>query len=176
MIYTIYGIHHIDSEDDILYIGSTNNLNNRISLHKNNSKNENCKLYNSSLYKFVRTYDNKWDDFIFKTLETLECVRKKDALDREKVYILQFKTNEKHNKQIPTNFINIGRKEYNAKWNSENKEYFKNYYLNKVKEMIFHCPYCDYMCNISHKARHEKTKKHINNKNIRNIDIILEKI
>lgn len=177
MIYTIYGIHHIDKEDDILYIGSTNNLDKRIYMHKFFSKNQNNKYYNCDLYNHVRTHNKLWDEFNFKILEILECDRKKEALDCEKKYILQLKTNEKYNKQIPTNFINAGsNKSYMKKWNQEHKEYFQNYYQEKTKNNIYICNCCNYRCNVSHKSRHLKTKKHINNEKVFKIDEILERI
>lgn len=49
------------------------------------------------------------------------------------------------------------------KWVNKNSEYFKNYYKNISKINEFECVYCNKKYNITHKSRHEKTKKHKKN-------------
>lgn len=43
--------------------------------------------------------------------------------------------------------------------------YWKDYYQHVTKNKIFYCMACDCEINISHKARHIKTKKHQKNEN-----------
>jgi len=48
-------------------------------------------------------------------------------------------------------------------WISKNQDYFKNYYKNNSKDNIIECEFCNKKYNITHKTRHEKTKKHKKN-------------
>jgi hypothetical protein len=60
----------------------------------------------------------------------------------------------------------INKKESQKKWLSKNKDYYNTYWNEKLKSKYNYCVYCKYDVGASHKSRHEKSKKHLNNLNI----------
>ena len=51
----------------------------------------------------------------------------------------------------------------NCKFKEENPTYWKDYYQNKTKNNKYFCVECSVQVCRSHKARHNKTQKHLNN-------------
>ena len=71
MKYFIYCIKHQSIDDNILYIGSTNNFSQRKHKHKKNTTNKRGKLYWLKLYLFIRE-NGGINNFIFEILENGE--------------------------------------------------------------------------------------------------------
>lgn len=81
MNYYIYKIYE-KSNEDIFYIGSTNNFNKRKFSHKKSCNNKSSKKYKLKLYKYIRECGG-WDMFNMEIYETLENCIKKDCLSKE---------------------------------------------------------------------------------------------
>lgn len=127
-----------DENGNVVYVGSTNNLNKRMYNHKwCISKNSNP---NSKLYEFLR--DNNYtidylytDDYRQKELEMIEKYR--PAFNR--VRVTQAKLDitvsaaddyaEYHRQYLQANKkYNAEHREYCKKWYQEHKDYFKKWY------------------------------------------------
>lgn len=106
VIYTIYNENH----PELIYVGSTTNLNNRIPAHYYK-----CKKYpNRLVYK---TINNNWTDWKFKIYEEYPCNNRKDLEKREGVIIKLIGT---LNERI------AGR---------NNKEYYETYRDKRIQQM-----------------------------------------
>lgn len=62
------------------------------------------------------------------------------------------------------------------KWLLKNEDYYNNYWNDKLKNKKIYCIYCNCETSITHKARHNKSIKHIHNQNIYVFDNILSSI
>lgn len=175
MIYLIYKIHCNITGDD--YYGSTKNLISRMSAHKCDTKTQNSK------YKCCSKEIIKRGDYVVSVIETMEVETQQDAFWRERYYIENYpclnevvpiKTKQEvmerkaqyriDNKEA----INIKKAEYrktNAKQLSvkQMERYFANKEeINKKRrEIKIRCNVCNVDINKHHKARHEKTAKHL---------------
>jgi len=97
-LYTIYKICCNDENITELYVGSSQNLEARISKHKSTCNNSNNKQYNCKVYKFIRE-NGGWDNWNVFEIETLECIKYEAHLkERYWIEILQSTLN----KLIPT--------------------------------------------------------------------------
>jgi len=160
------------------YIGSTINFKNRKSCHKSRCYNENSKLFNLKVYKFIRD-NGGWNNFEIKEMITHNCNNKEELLKLEGEYIKSYKpslnnriagrTKKEYKKEyIENNKDKIKKynKEYNKEYREKNKDKIKEkdkqYRENnkdKIKEKIT-CE-CGSIVNKSVFARHKKSKKHI---------------
>ena len=125
----IYKIYCKDMNIKNIYIGSTIDINNRISLHKHNSKTSLLPLY-----KFIRN-NNGFDNFDVEIL----CVIT-DRLNLKKIERFYC---ELYNNDLLLNIRKsytsekekeIYYKQYTSMYNQQNKEYFKTYYLNNKEK------------------------------------------
>ena len=132
----VYKLHSKDSDIKEFYIGSSKNFKKRKNVHKSDCNNENSKIYNIKLYKFIRA-NGGYNNFDYEILlETIEDNIKKI----EQKYIDELKP--------ALNCIRacgFDKKEYEKQYNKinkikiskQNKEYRKLYYENnkqKIKE------------------------------------------
>jgi len=153
----IYKIFCKNEEIKDCYIGSTTNLKRRILDHKSHCNNEKSKKYNNYKYIFIRE-NGGWDNWDYSII--CKCT-KEDRYKIERWYI----ENEKFsnlNKSIPTRT----NKEYYQKNKEKYKEIFKQYReknkdkISKKKKIKITCE-CGSIIIKHHKARHEKSKKHL---------------
>ena len=79
--FIIYKIYQ-EGREDMVYIGSTTNFNQRKFSHKKNSTNKRSKKYNIKLYKYIRSMGG-WDTFKMEIIETNNFSCKGDGLKRE---------------------------------------------------------------------------------------------
>ena len=159
MVY-IYKIYCKDKDIKDCYIGSTNNIKNRILNHKSICNNENSKNYNN--YKYIYIREN--GGFANWTYEIMCECPKEDRYKTERYYVENTK-NTNLNKQIP----NRGSKEYDKEYRELNrdkiKEQKKEYYesnkdkIKDIKNKKYNCE-CGGLYTYGDKARHLKTKKH----------------
>mmetsp|Transcript_24261 Transcript_24261/g.24874 ORF Transcript_24261/g.24874 Transcript_24261/m.24874 type:complete len:158 (+) Transcript_24261:133-606(+) len=140
----------VDNTNGNVYIGSTcePTLARRLAGHVGNYK-----KYLNGKYHYVTSFNilenNNYDMVL---IEKYPCESKEELHKRERYYIESI---ECINKYIPNNMTN-GKQEYQKEYKKNNKDQL---YL-KAKQ-----PYtcsCDHIIRISDKARHLKTKKHIN--------------
>lgn len=80
-MFYIYKIYEIANED-IFYIGSTNNFKKRKHSHKRCITNKRSKKYKLKLYKYIRECGG-WDKFNMVIMEEIETDIKKECLIRE---------------------------------------------------------------------------------------------
>lgn len=133
-MYKIYKI--VNSENDQVYIGSTKNkLGFRFSRHKEASK----VFPDRKLYKAFSSIG--LDKFTITEIEQTDD--KKKSKNRERFYILQFNSH-------------IGG--YNTNLEGRTPLEYTRYYRNKIGPQL--CS-CGSTYTIAHKARHEKTQKHL---------------
>jgi len=149
---------------DKIYIGSTCQLLcKRIAKHRCNYKEFlNGKGCNISSFEII-----KLDDAIITLIEDFPCERKEQLHARERYYI-ELNKDICVNKVIPTRT----KKEYNQdnrerlsaqdkQWREANVDKVKQYHETRRKEQI-QCM-CGMFYSKQHKARHEKSKKHLDN-------------
>ena len=148
---------------DKIYIGSTCQLLcKRIAKHRGNYKE-----FLNGKGCFITSYELiKFDDSIITLIEDFPCERKEQLLSRERYYI-ELNKDICVNKVIPTRT----KKEYNQdnrerlsaqhkQWREANADKVKQH-LETRKEQI-QCK-CGKFYSKLHKARHEKSKKHLDN-------------
>jgi hypothetical protein len=153
----IYKIVCNDPNIDSFYIGSTTNWTRRKQSHKNRCNDVNDKKNNLQIYQIMRE-NGGFENFNMILVEDYPCANKRESEKREQYWKDTLKPN--------MNKINAFSMEITDK---NNPEYFKERYQ-KYKEKYpnlgkekYTCKYCNIELSSSHKARHEKTKNHINN-------------
>jgi len=127
MISGIYAIVCKDTTIPEVYVGSTNNLENRIINHK--CKCNNIKEYNLKVYKFIRD-NGGFDNWKFIVLEHYKG-EKEDLRQLERVWYNTFPNELLLNTQYP----NRSRKDRYEQNKEQYKEQHKQYYQ-KHKEQI----------------------------------------
>jgi hypothetical protein len=190
----IYKLVCNDVEITDVYVGHTTDFTNRKRQHKGTCNNENVKDYNLYVYQFIRE-NGGWENWSMLEICKLSCVDKQDALRNERKYIEELKATlnkviptrtpkerydqnrdqileyhkeyqEHHREQIAEY-----QKEYRHQHRDQNIEYHHEYYeqnrvklLEKQKTKII----CECGATYSHgdRARHFRTKKHIQSINI----------
>ena len=161
--YIFYKIVCLDNSVELCYVGSTANWKARNHQHKSDCNNENCKIYNSKIYKTIRE-NGGWGNFKMIDIGKKEQLTKRQAEQIEDEYRVELKANmnskrcyiteqqkiDKHkenNKNYRNN--NIDKiKEYHQKYYGENKdkilEYQQNYYEeNKDKILEYNQKWCE---------------------------------
>jgi hypothetical protein len=162
----IYKIEHLENPA-LLYVGSTTDFIKRKSRHKTNYNNET----NYKLYKMIRE-NGGWDSFKIMIIKEYPCLNKIELLIEEEKITKQLKaslntikayTTEEEKKEYRYNYI-VNNKD---KINETRKKYIeKNIDIVKEKQseynkLIYKCICgCDII--LHNKARHIKSKKHIN--------------
>lgn len=81
-----YFIYSINFNNEILYIGSTNNFSQRKHKHKKNTTNKRGKLYWLKLYLYIRE-NGGIDKFIFEILEKGEIENKIEIRKIEQTFL-----------------------------------------------------------------------------------------
>ena len=133
-------IYQIKCQNEI-YIGSTNNLKNRIIKHKYCCNKESQSKYNLPIYKYIREHGG-FENVIFSVVELLDVGE--DVKKKEQEYINRLKPSlNTHSAYQPIK----NKKEYDA----------VRYYNNKIK-----CECCGVMKNKHNLEKHKLTKKYIN--------------
>ena len=163
----IYKICCNDLKIKEIYIGSTINFTRRKQRHKSCCNNINGKNYNLKLYKCIRD-NGGWVNWSMILIDTVSCESKLELLKIEREYIE--KNNSVLNCKIPSRTKKEYNKEYIKQYREVNKEYDSEYYQKnkaQIKEKNKEKMTCE--CGSTFrkrdKARHEKTKKHIEFKN-----------
>jgi len=147
----IYKIISIDSNDDFIYVGSTNDFTRRWKSHKHECNNITRKNYNYKLYQRIR--DNGGiDNYKMVLVEKYElCKDRLESRQREQYWIDELKPK-----------LNMCRAYCSDEYNKDNlNEYYKKYYEDN-KDKILKKYYCDCGGKYTncHKSHHMKSKKH----------------
>ena len=189
----IYKICCKDTNITDCYIGSTTNFTKRKNGHKSSCINENNKLYNLNVYKFIRD-NGGWDNWDMVLVEKVNVNDGNELKKEERKWIEQL--NSTLNSNIPTRtnkewYIDTKQirlqqvKEYTEKNKDKKKEYLKEYteknkekilqykkeYRQKNKKEInkkqlekVECTICNSLITKCNLGRHQKTKKCMNAK------------
>jgi len=175
-------IYKITCNDDTvtdIYVGHTVDFNKRRNNHKSKCSNENSKGYNLLIYQTIRA-NGGWNNWSMSEVEQFPCENKTEAIAREGYWYKEL--NGTMNICVPSRT----KKEYNQEWYQDNKEkkseiskdYYqanneqlkekaKDYYQNNKEQILkkekqqMSCE-CGSCFRISDKARHQKSKKHLN--------------
>lgn len=92
VLYTIYEIVCRDENVQKAYVGHTDNFEERMKSHKNNSNSKTTK-YNQSVHIFIKEHGG-WENWDMKIIETIECDERKEARKREQYWMNQKNTSE----------------------------------------------------------------------------------
>jgi len=162
------------------YVGSTTNFNKRKGQHKSACQNEKLKEYHFKVYQTMRD-NGGWDNWDMIPLEEFACENKIQQVIREQYWI--DKLNPEMNCKVayqPLERIeymkvyyeaNIDKiKEYKNIYAEANKEHIKEYsntwreankeHIKEKKSIKITCK-CGSVCRFNDKARHERSKKHL---------------
>jgi hypothetical protein len=181
----IYLIKHKTDDTKKVYVGSTINLKQRISKHRQNYKNEKNKEYNYNLYKYIRA-NGGFNEYEFIILECYVHNFKHELHYKEDDYIKMYDNNlntfrayltrqeykkkisERYKKYFNENKEKVYKK--NKKYRDKNKEKIskrsKEYYqnnkdiINEQRKEKITCE-CGSIVRKPHIARHRKSLKHI---------------
>ena len=168
--YTFYKIVCINDDIDLCYVGSTANWKARNHQHKSDCNNENCKIYNSKIYKTIRE-NGGWGNFKMIEIGKKEQLTKRQAEQIEDEYRVELKANmntkrcylteEQIQKYYEENKDKIREQQQNYYEENKDKirEYKQNYYEENKEKVKCECG-CE-VCKVS-LLKHKKTKKHIN--------------
>ena len=169
MDYTNSCIYHIRNKitKNIIYVGSTRDLNHRTILHKSTCNNINSEKYNLQVYKFIR--ETSFDSYEFIPVKYLSLnnnlelrteeqneINKHSNLLNDQNAVKNIERAKEYQKGY--NIINRDRiKEYNKEYREKNKEKIKEYKKEKIT-----CE-CGCVFSRSSKSDHLKSKKHLDN-------------
>ena len=152
----IYLIKHKTDDTKKVYVGSTNNLKNRINEHKSTCNNEKSKNYNLNLYQYIRE-NGGINEYQFIILECYVCNFKHELYYKEDDYIKIYDNNLNSKRAYLT------RQEYKKRLNEKCKKYRdKNKQIineQRKKEKIT-CE-CGSIVRKNDITRHLRTLKHI---------------
>jgi hypothetical protein len=176
----------------LIYVGSTCSFTTRKSQHKSACNNSNNKAYNYPLYKMIRD-NGGWDNFRMVIIEEYPCENKTQLCIREEQLRVEYKANMNAcsafglDQERRNEYTKKYRKEHYKQHKEENKEICKKYY-NQNKEKIIEqkkehykqnkekiTEYkteqvtCECGCIIStvNLSRHKNSKKHIEFKGVK---------
>ena len=131
-LYTIYKIYSKDNK--YIYIGSTKDLQDRMTKHRQNSNNTNSRKYNYKIYKTIRE-NGGWNEFIVEKIEDI-YTNKKCVFIRETELMKQFNSNMNScNAYTSKEEVKKQKQEYRLKNKEKLKEKEKEYKI-KNKEQI----------------------------------------
>ena len=144
----IYKIICKDTAIKNIYVGSTTNFNKREATHKCSCSKEGKKAYNYNVYKFIREHGG-WSNWKMIEICKYPCDNKRELNIVEREFMESL--NATLNKVVPTRT----KIEYIKQYRIDNKDI-----IAKQKSQKFNCE-CGGKYTASHKAKHFKSKKHI---------------
>jgi len=125
---------------DLVYVGSTTNFTKRKQGHKERCLNEKSKKHNLKLYVSIREYGG-WEDWSMIKICDYPCNNRRQAEQEEDKFMLELKAN-----------MNMARA-------FRTKQQYREDNKHKINEKRI-CE-CGLNYTYNHKARHERTKKHL---------------
>jgi len=140
----IYKIVCNDLNVKDVYVGHTTDFRRRKSQHKNRCANVNDKHYNLNIYKIIRE-NGGWENWSMIEIEKYPCTDSKEATARERYWF----------EELQANMNSIYPQRTVQEYRQENKEAFKQYYLDH-KEEITARQKTHYINNREHKLEYQK--------------------
>jgi hypothetical protein len=158
--------------NDKYYIGSTENIRDRINDHKSSCYNINCVKYNRKVYKYIRENCDDWSEVSFEILDIYDDISSDFKLEMEQYYMDYFSNNlnmkrAKYDKNINNEKQRLklqNDEEYRNKINEnrrlklQNDEEYRNK-RNEIRREKVECE-CGIIVNRYNIKRHRKSKKH----------------
>ena len=157
--YYVYKLYHSDYPE--FYIGSTFNFKKRRGYHKSDCNNPNSPKYNRILYQYIRN-NGGYDSWNYQILEHITTsINKYELHDLERKAIHDMKPSL--NIQLPNRTAEQYRQDNRELLNQNMKQYYQNnkQAIKQYKSEKLLCA-CGKQYTRNHKARHEKSKKHLN--------------
>jgi len=128
MEYVIYCIYCKNTSIQDCYVGSTDNINRRMSEHKYYCNNENSDKYNQKIYKIIRD-NGGWEDWEYTILEVLDC-NEMEARQREGYYQRNYEcVNIRVEGRTPAEYYQDNKKDI-----KEKKRIYKENHKQEIKE------------------------------------------
>ena len=109
------------TNDDIVYIGSTEDINDRMSKHKHSCNNLNSYKSNYKVYKYIRE-NGGWDEWTYEIIDEVEVALRDDASKYEGDYILKYDATNKLNDVVAGRCLGKTKNEYHKEKYERNKE------------------------------------------------------
>ena len=116
--------------DDIVYIGSTDDIEARMSKHKYSCNNIKQRDYNRKVYKYIRD-NGGWDEWKYEIVNEVEVALREDAGIYEGEYIIKYNAINKLNTDVAGRCLNKSKNQYHKEKHERNRENI----LQKKKEM-----------------------------------------
>lgn len=136
------------------YVGHTLNFVQRKWRHSSDCKNENSKMYNCKVHKFIRE-NGDWENWSMILIDTMYCEDILDALRKEREFVEKYNANL--NKQIPSRT--------KEEWCKDNSECLKNRSSQFYQNNKEHCKERNKKYRENHKERLNQFAKDYREKN-----------
>ena len=107
--------------DDMIYIGSAENINDRMSKHKYSCNNIKGRKYNYKVYKYIRD-NGGWDEWKYEIIDEVEVALREDAGIYEGEYIIIYNAINKLNEVVAGRCLNKSNNQYHKEKYQRNKE------------------------------------------------------
>ena len=169
MVWSVYKLRHKDDlKETNIYIGSTNNIKQRMHEHRSSCNNVDGREYNKEKYEYIRN-NGGWNEW--EMLEIEKCDSKEEALSAEKYLydLLKPSLNTLRPYRSPEENKKL-KYEYDIKWARENRERHrelnnksreKNKHKYAAKSSAIVTCECGLQSTHGHLSRHRKTQRHI---------------
>jgi hypothetical protein len=149
----MYKIVSKDLNNNYIYVGSTTDFAKRKYNHKSSCTNENHSHFNFKVYKTIRE-NGGWNEFEMIEIEKYPCNDSNESAARERYWKEHFNANM--NSNIPGAFNELGKIEYDRKYQIDNKKQ-----INECKKQKFNCV-CGGRYTHTNISTHLKSPKHKN--------------
>ena len=116
--------------DDMIYIGSTEDIKDRMSKHKHSCNNIKSHKNNYKVYKYIRD-NGGWDEWKYEIIDEVEVALREDAGIYEGEYIIKYNAINKLNNVVAGRCLNKSKNQYHKEKHERNRENI----LQKKKEM-----------------------------------------
>jgi len=154
------------------YVGHTTNWNKRKASHKERCNDIKDKKYHLKLYEIMRA-NGGFDNWRMILVEDYPCKNKREAEQREQYHMDLLVEKMNTNNSFTMEIIDKSHPNYNnEKYKSHlkrNPDFNKKRYQKNLEKNSNHnkeqyyCEYCKNHFSLKHKARHERSQKHILN-------------
>jgi len=124
--------------DDMIYIGSTEDIKCRMSTHKIRCNNIKSRNYNYKVYKYIRD-NGGWNEWKYEIIDEVEVALREDAGIYEGEYIIKYDAINKLNDVVAGRCLNKSKNQYHKEKYQRNKEDILQRvteYRNKNKDAI----------------------------------------
>jgi predicted GIY-YIG superfamily endonuclease len=122
--------------DDMIYIGSTKDIEERMCKHKRSCNNIKSHNYNCKVYKYIRD-NGGWDEWKYEIIDEVEVALREDAARYEGEYIIKCDAINKLNEVVAGRTPKENREQNKERFSQKDKVYYqqnKDLILQKTKQ------------------------------------------